>query len=69
MTGKVVKWDGKKGFGFIEAAGFDRGVFVHHTEIVSDRRRKDLYEGDTVEFDVTKTDKGPKALKVRVVKA
>jgi CspA family cold shock protein len=60
MSEGTVKWfDEKKGFGFIASAdGPD--IFVHYTNIAGDGFRT-LAEGDPVEFDIVKGEKGPKA--------
>ncbi|HHT9104657.1 MAG TPA: cold-shock protein [Candidatus Wujingus californicus] len=63
MANGTVKWfNDKKGFGFITQ---DNGndVFVHQTEIQGDGFRT-LAEGDKVEFEVIKDQKGYKASKV-----
>ncbi len=63
MATGTVKWfNDKKGFGFITQ---DNGndVFVHQTEIQGDGFRT-LAEGDKVEFEVIKDQKGYKASKV-----
>lgn len=67
MNGKVKWFDEKKGFGFI--AGDDgNDVFVHHSGIAGpSSRRKNLSEGQKVEYEVTEGDKGPKAINVRGV--
>jgi len=58
-----VKWfNEKKGYGFISGDdGSD--VFVHFSAIKGDGF-KVLYEGDEVEFEVTKGPKGPQATNV-----
>ncbi len=64
MATGTVKWfNDKKGFGFISQ---DNGedVFVHQTSIESEGFRT-LAEGDKVEFEVIKDQKGYKAAKVR----
>lgn len=64
MATGTVKWfNDKKGFGFISQ---DNGedVFVHQTSIESEGFRT-LAEGDKVEFEVIKDQKGYKATKVR----
>ena len=58
-AGKVKWFDPKKGYGFILGENGDE-VFVHYTSIVSEGF-KSLAEGDNVEFDVVKGEKGPKA--------
>ena len=63
MATGTVKWfNDKKGFGFIsQEDGTD--VFVHQTSIESEGFRT-LAEGDKVEFEVIKDQKGFKATKV-----
>ncbi|HJW87381.1 MAG: cold-shock protein [Planctomycetes bacterium] len=63
MAKGTVKWfNDKKGFGFISQENGD-DVFVHQTAIQSDGFRT-LAEGDKVEFEVIKDQKGYKATKV-----
>lgn len=66
MSQGTVKWfNDTKGFGFIRAEdGSD--VFVHHSEIRSEGYRS-LKEGQKVEFDLARGDKGNKATNVRVL--
>lgn len=65
MKGTVKWFNDAKGFGFIASeAGGD--VFVHFSAIRMDGH-KVLQEGDTVEFEIEKSDKGPKATNVVVV--
>jgi CspA family cold shock protein len=64
-TGKVKRFDQAKGFGFIAPDGGGEDVFFHHSEI---QGGTSLAPGQAVEFDVTQGPKGPKALKVRVVR-
>ena len=60
MSDGTVKWfDEKKGFGFISSAN-GPDIFVHYTNITGDGF-KTLAEGDAVEFDIVKGEKGPKA--------
>ena len=64
-TGKVKWFNDSKGYGFIEADdGTD--VFVHDNDIEGEGY-KSLAEGETVTFEVTQSDKGPRA--VNVIKA
>ncbi|MEK6764784.1 MAG: cold shock domain-containing protein [Planctomycetota bacterium] len=61
-TGTVKWFNDKKGFGFISIEGGE-DIFVHHTAIQSDGFRT-LEEGDNVQFEIVKGDKGNKAEKV-----
>ena len=60
MPSGTVKWfNDSKGYGFISSdTGED--VFVHHTAIQGEGF-KTLAEGDKVEFEIVKGDKGDKA--------
>ena len=63
MAQGTVKWfNDKKGFGFISQDNGD-DVFVHQTSIEGEGFRT-LAEGDKVEFEVMKDQKGFKATKV-----
>jgi cold shock protein len=66
MAEGTVKWfNDTKGFGFIQQDG-GADVFVHHSAIQSSGF-KSLSEGDRVEFEVVKGQKGPAAANVRKV--
>jgi len=64
-TGKVKWFNDAKGYGFITG---DDGTdaFVHHGDIEGEGF-KTLSEGETVEFEMTMGEKGPKAVNVRKV--
>lgn len=63
MATGTVKWfNDKKGYGFISQDD-GQDVFVHQTSIQSEGFRS-LAEGDKVEFEVIKDEKGYKATKV-----
>ena len=63
MAKGTVKWfNDKKGFGFISQENGD-DVFVHQTSIQGQGFRT-LAEGDKVEFEVIKDQKGYKATNV-----
>lgn len=64
-TGTVKWFNASKGFGFIGRKQ-KPDVFVHYTAIVGDGY-KSLMEGDEVEFEVVKSDKGPQAVNVKKV--
>jgi cold shock protein len=65
MAVGTVRWfDRKKGYGFLTTdAGQD--VFVHYSNIEQEGF-KVLEEGDQVEFDIIKGEKGPTAQHVKV---
>ena len=65
MPKGIVKWfNNKKGFGFItDPSGASGDIFVHYSEIRTDGF-KTLEEGDTVEFELSPSERGPKALNV-----
>lgn len=60
--GKVKWFDTKKGFGFIQQEN-GPDVFVHYTAIGGEGF-KNLEEGQTVEFELLDSPKGPKAANV-----
>jgi CspA family cold shock protein len=64
----ICKWfNNAKGYGFlILDDGSNREAFVHFSAIQAEGYRK-LTEGDVVEFDVTKGEKGLKAENVVVL--
>jgi cold shock protein len=67
VIGKVKWWGESKGYGFITTEeGGD--VFVHYKEI-DGPGRKNLMEGQAVEFGVKETPKGPRAINVKLVTA
>jgi CspA family cold shock protein len=66
MSKGVIKWfNEKKGFGFITGEDGSE-VFVHYTGIKGEGF-KTLNEGDKVEFEVEKGEKGLRAVDVRVI--
>jgi CspA family cold shock protein len=67
MARGTVKWfNNQKGYGFISGEeGTD--LFVHHTAIQGDGY-KSLNEGDQVEYQLGRSDKGPLAENVVVIR-
>jgi len=62
VRGRVKWFNEAKGYGFIEREN-DTDVFVHYTAIQGEGF-KTLTEGQTVEFEVIESEKGPQAANV-----
>lgn len=61
----TVKWfDAKKGYGFIHHPDGGDDVFVHYTQIDTEKDFKTLRTGQTVEFEMSDGPKGLHALSV-----
>ena len=63
QEGRVKWFDDNKGFGFINIDDDEEDAFVHHSDIQMDGYAT-LSEGQLVSFELTHTEKGPKALQV-----
>lgn len=67
MPHAVVRWfDPDRGFGFLAPDDGGEDLFVHASEIATSGGPKLLREGQAVEFEVGRGDRGPQALHVRV---
>jgi CspA family cold shock protein len=66
MCGKVKWFNAAKGYGFISPEGSKKDVFVHYSGIDADGYRE-LQQDQAVEFEIEQSDRGPKAVNVRVV--
>ncbi|MFV0250404.1 MAG: cold-shock protein [Bacilli bacterium] len=66
MRGKVKWFNNEKGFGFIENSNGE-DIFIHYTSILS-AGYKTLIEGQYVEFELVRTDKGLQAKNVVEIK-
>ncbi len=62
VTGTVERFDGSKGFGYIQSDGQDK-VFVHYYAI-KDSGIRHLRVGEQVEFSVKESPRGPEAVDV-----
>ena len=66
MSRGIIKWfNNEKGYGFINGS-VDEDIFVHYTAIKQEGYRT-LSEGQMVEFELVKTDKGLQAIDVKPV--
>ena len=66
ITGKVVRFDEIRGYGFVTPDGGGEDVFVHVNDLETDKRL--IGPGAIVEFTVEEGERGPKASNVRVVR-
>lgn len=63
IQGRVKWFNDAKGYGFVEATGIDKDVFVHYSA-VGGEGYKSLREGEEIEFDLEQGAKGPIAVNV-----
>ncbi len=63
MQGTVKWFDDQKGYGFIRTEGITEDIFVHQKAIKMEGFRS-LAPGDTVEFRLSRSEKGFKAEEV-----
>ena len=63
MEGKVKWFNDKKGYGFIET-DTEGDIFVHYSGIEDTGGFRSLREGETVDFQIEQTQRGPQAVKV-----
>ena len=61
-TGKIARLT-DRGFGFIKREGAEKDLFFHSKEL-QNVQFDELREGDTVQFEVSDSPKGPNATKV-----
>ncbi|MBI5144657.1 MAG: cold shock domain-containing protein [Candidatus Omnitrophica bacterium] len=66
-TGKIKKLVRERGFGFISDTD-GREVFFHQSSLI-DLKFEALTEEQSVEFEVEKSPKGPRAVNIRVVQS
>lgn len=65
MLAKVKWFNNAKGFGFIEY-NESEDIFIHYSNI-NKNGYKTLKEGQLVDFDLVKTDKGYQAKNIKIV--
>ena len=61
MKGTIKWYNARKGYGFIQDEN-NKDVFVHRSAIPAETF---LNDGDEVEFEVEKSDRGPQAINVK----
>ncbi len=67
LSGRIIWYEPKKGYGFIEATDGSGNYFVHFGDVVPEHRGV-LSPGDRVKFEPGETPYGPRALHVRKCK-
>jgi CspA family cold shock protein len=60
-TGTVAYFDNDGGYGFIETDATDEDVFFH----MADLDGPDAEEGEDLEFDIERAEKGPRARNIQ----
>jgi CspA family cold shock protein len=63
MKGTIARWFDYRGFGFIAVEGQEKDVFVHTSDV---KGVGSPQVGDSVEFEVTESNKGPRAVNVEI---
>ena len=63
VKGTVTRWIDGRGYGFIKGED-GKEIFVHNSDI---QGKSSLREGEKVEFEVTDTDRGSRAVKVKPI--
>jgi len=62
--GTVKWWDSQKGYGFITPKEGGKDIFVHFTGIRGEKGRRNLENGQVVEYEVEQGKQGPQATDV-----
>jgi cold shock protein len=65
-TGKIKKLVRDRGFGFIDDTD-GREIFFHQSSLTGGAVFTELQEDRKVEFDVEKSDKGPRAINIHMI--
>jgi cold shock CspA family protein len=63
LKGVVKKWLYDYGFGFIKCKNIKKDIFCHSRDV---RNCYDLDRGDVVDFNLKKTEKGLRAVDVKI---
>jgi cold shock protein len=64
VVGRVVRFDGSRGYGFIAPANGGEDVFLHVNDTLIPEEQ--LHQGLAVEFEIVEGDRGPKASSVQL---
>jgi CspA family cold shock protein len=64
LRGTVKRWLIDRGYGFIGPEGGGEDIFVHQSDI---EEADELVEGQKVEFEVQTTNRGPRAVNVKLI--
>jgi len=64
MQGTIKKIIEHRGFGFIATEGESDDIFFHRSQIQGNLVFEELNEGQTVEFELEDTFKGPQAVNI-----
>ena len=63
MEGTIKRWFDFRGYGFIDVVDQEKDVFVHTSDVKGLTSPK---IGDTVEFEIEDSVKGPRAVNVKI---
>ena len=63
MKGTIARWFDNRGFGFIAVDDQPNDIFVHVNDM---NGHSNPQMGDEVEFDVSDTNRGPRAINVKL---
>ena len=64
MKGRIVRWFDYRGYGFIDVEEQEKDIFVHTSDV---KGFSSPQVGDTVEFEIRESYKGPRAVNVEIV--
>jgi len=66
LTGKVVWFNSKKGFGFVSRDDGGGDLFCHYSNVQMEGF-KELVSGQIVSFEIGKNNRGPQAVCVEII--
>lgn len=69
QRGTVVKFNDAKGYGFVKPDDGGPDAFLHYSSIFDMEGFRKVLPGQRVEFSLVTGDKGPAAVKVRLIEA